>query len=270
MRLPISADPAISHTETRSTRRKTVSGISVLVAFWLLPTVSPAASPLEIWPAEGPPTAPLVRQMEAIDAAAAGLPQALQPAVRFQKLFLKILSGAKPGEWRGEMEAFCNPPAGAPLAAGMCEVARVWIARAQMDEIDAALRGYYRRNIRFPATLAELGAPLPKDPWGEDWSYTPLAPQGFSKLADQRYQLGPARFPKLAPLAESLRGRKPQAHAWSITPREVAGKTALEFRAGQTLAVIQPGGVVEGCTLLFIGEQWALLAGRDGLFAVAF
>ena len=234
---------------------------------WLLfalPFAAMAATPLEIWPAGNvaPP-----------GAEAGGLPRALQPAVRFQKIFLKILAGEKPGVWRADMEAFCNQPAETPLAAGLCEVARVWIARAQMEEISALLHGYYRRNIRFPATLAEVGQlppSLQKDPWGGTWSYSPLAPQGFSKLAGQRYQLGPARFPKLATLSEAVSERAPPPPAWVVTPREVAGSTALEFRSGKSTAVIQPGGGIEGCTLLFIGDKWALLAGLDKLFAIGF
>ncbi|MEI8313042.1 MAG: hypothetical protein WCH98_20025 [Verrucomicrobiota bacterium] len=243
---------------------RSLTSAFALLLLWLPFSVT-ATTPLGIWP-----SAPAISQGEGIDPA--GLPQALLPAVRFQKLFLKILAGSKPADWRAEMESFCNSPADNPIAAALGEVARAWIARAQMDEIDALLRGYYRRNVRFPATLAELG-PLPpslqKDPWGGAWRYSPSAPQGFSKLAGQRYQLGPACLPMLAPLPEATRSR-PQPHEWSITPREVNGKPALEFRAAKATAVIQPGGSIEGCVLLFIGDKWALMAGMDQLFAVAF
>ena len=244
-----------------------------------------AVTPLEIWPAA--PTASHVEQASRLLSSSTGnrdgrptsgegtenLPKAVQPAVRFQKVFSRILAGEKPPGWRAEMGVFCTPAAETPVGAGLCEVARVWIARAQMEGIDALLHDYYRRNIRFPARLAELG-PLPpslqNDPWGEAWSYSPTAPQGFSKLAGQRYQLGPARFPNLATLAEAIRDRQPPAHVWEITPREAGGNSSLEFHASQTTAVIQPGGEIEGCRLLFIGDKWALMAGTDQLFAVGF
>ena len=243
-------------------RLPTSAGALLLLA---LPFSAAATTPLEIWPAS-----PAALHGEAIDPA--GLPQALLPAVRFQKLFLKILSGAKPADWRVEMEAFCNSPADNPIAVALSEVARAWIARAQMEEIDALLRGYYRRKVRFPATLAELGSlppSLQKDPWGGAWNYSPSAPQGFSKLAGQRYQLGPACLPNLAPISEAIHSR-PAPHEWGITPREVNGKPALEFRAAKATAVIQPGGSIEGCVLLFIGDRWALMAGMDQLFAISF
>jgi|GEM_PF-1534029 len=236
----------------------------IQLLFLALPFSAMAATPLEIWAADN--SAPQVD-------GEGNLPRALQPAVRFQKVFMKILAGEKASAWRAEMEAFCNQAADTPVGAGVREVARAWIARAQMEEIDALLRDYYRRNIRFPAKLAELG-PLPpslqKDPWGESWSYSPTAPQGFSKLAGQRYQLGPARFPKLTTLAEAIRDRQPPPHVWEITPRDAGGNTALEFHAAQSTAVIQPGGEIEGCRLLFIGDKWALMAGVDQLFAVGF
>ena len=67
-----------------------------------------------------------------------------------------------------------------------------------------------------------------------------------------------------------MRERAPQPHGWVVTPRDVAGSTALEFRGTKSTAVIQPGGGIEGCTLLFIGDKWALLAGLDQLFAIGF
>ena len=243
--------------------RLLISAFALL--FLLSPFSAAATTPLEIWPA-----VPSASQGEGIDPA--GLPQSLLPAVRFQKLVLKIFAGAKSADWRTEMESFRNAPADNPISAALGDVARAWIARAQMEEIDALLRGYYRRNVRFPATLAEVGQlppSLQKDPWGGSWRYSPSAPHGFSKLAGQRYQLGPACLPMLAPLSEAIRSRPP-LHEWTITPREVNGKPALEFRAAKSTAVIQPGGSIEGCVLLFIGDKWALMAGMDQLFDVAF
>ena len=243
--------------------RSPTSALALLI--FALPFSAMAATPLEIWP-----VVPAASQGEGIEAN--GLPRQLLPAVRFQELFLKILAGAKPADWQTGMESFCNPPADSPIAAALGEVARAWIARAQMEEIGALLHGYYRRNVRFPATLAELGQlppSLQKDPWGGTWRYSSLSPQGFSKLAGQRFQLGPACLPKLAPLSEAIRSR-PQQHEWIITPREVNGKPALEVRGAKITAVIQPGGSIEGCVLLFIGDRWALMAGPDQLFAVGF
>lgn len=238
-----------------------------------------AAAPLEIWPPQVVPLdkTALKMQLDALDSAATSLPDPLKPAVQFQKLFLQIVSGVAPSQWRGGIEKFASAQDAVPVTAGLREVSRAWLARLQMTGIDTVLRNYYRHNVRFPAMLAEIENDIPnnlrKDPWGEAWIYKPRAPQGFERLATQRYELGPTRFPQLGALDEASRHRNPQAHAWTIALRDVAGNKALEFRvpsANASVAIIQPGGKAGDCTLLYIGENWALMAGADQLFAVNF
>jgi hypothetical protein len=245
-----------------------------------------AAEPLAIWP---PLVAPLDKgalaiQLDALDSALKNIESMntnildpLIPAVRFQKVFLQAISGVAPAVWRAQVEEFAKSHGDGPVATGLREVSRAWLARLQMNEIDVVLRKYYRRNVRFPASLAEcendIPASLRKDPWGGSWIYKPRAPQGFKRLATQRYQLGPEKLPNLGPLAGAVGNRISPAQAWVITPRDAGGKKALEFRsprAGSSSAIIQAGGKVEDCTLLYIGDKWALMAGVDQLFAVSF
>ena len=161
-----------------------------------------------------------------------------------------------------------------PLAHGVAEVARAWIARTQMPQIDAALRQYYRKNIRFPDTFSaiepSLPEPLRRDPWGQPWSYQPCAPEGLSKLTAQRYRLGPAAFPSLSPLAQALGDRNPAAPAWKIALHGSREARVLEFQSATGTHLLQPGGKIGDATLLYIGENWALLAWPDQLFAVTF
>ena len=237
-----------------------------------------AAAPLEAWPTQFPSkekSPPLKQQLDALGKASQGMPVALQPAVRFQNVFLKILAGWKSAEWHGEIEALAGLPDNSPVVAGVREVSRAWLARLQMAEIDLILRTYYRNHVRFPATLAEIENDLPqnvrKDPWGEPWIYKPRAPQGFERLVTQRYQLGPTRFPNLAPLPEAMTRRSPETHPWTISLRDAAGKKAIEVRSpgkNAAVSIIEPGGKIDGCTLLFIGDDWALMAGSDQLFTV--
>jgi len=44
----------------------------------------------------------------------------------------------------------------------------------------------------------------------------------------------------------------------------------LRFQTSTNDAIIQPGGTVAGATLLYIGDNWALMATQDQLFAVTF
>jgi hypothetical protein len=165
------------------------------------------------------------------------LPPGLLPAFRFQVLYGRILAGQPPARWRADLEALASSPQDDPVSSGIRDVARVWIARAQMGDIDALLREYYARSVRFPRTAAEFQQLLPpglsKDPWGQPWAYTPSAPRGFSPaMAAQRYTVAPASRPRLLPLKEALAaaGRPPKPD-FLITPHDIAGRTALECRS---------------------------------------
>ena len=239
-----------------------------------------AAEPPVLWPrqVDVPPNKNALKAcLDFLDSAAGTQPQELKPAVQFQKLFLQIVSGVPRADWSGEVEKLANSSGQSPVEAGVREISRVWLSRLEMADIDTALRNYYRRNVSFPATFAEVEADLPeklrKDPWGEPWVYQPHAPKGFERLSTQRYQLGPSQFPKLGTLSDAVGHRDPPGQSWQIALHDVGGNKALEFRsaeAGASVAIIQPGGKVGDCTLLFIGEHWALMAGVDQIFAVVF
>ena len=239
-----------------------------------------AATPLEIWPqqASSPDKNALKAKTDMLDGAVATLPETLAPAVRFQKIFLQILSGAPVASWRGELEKFAASTGQGPVETGLAGISRAWIARLEMADIDKALHNYYRRNVRFPATLKEVETDIPEnlrtDPWGDPWVYKTGAPRGFEQLEGQRYQLGPKRFPQLGSLGGAVRHRATQIPAWTITPRDISGSKALEFRSDRAgtpvITTIQAGGRVDDCILLFIGDKWALMAGMDQLFAIAY
>jgi type II secretory pathway pseudopilin PulG len=233
-----------------------------------------AAPPPDVWK-NGPVDATsLQAQTAALDAAEPKLPAPVRPAVEFQKMLLHIRSGADPGAWRGDVEKWAKSAGSDSVTTTLRELAKYWQARLAMREIDRALHKYYGENIRFPDRLDEVKSAIPEsvknDPWGEAWSYKPTTSKVFSKLAKQRYELGPARFPNLSTIKEAVSA--PQStRTWKITPREVAGSRALEIRGsdGQA-AVVQAGAKVGDVSLVFIGDGWALLADTERLFTVAF
>ena len=237
----------------------------------------------ELFPAQSPAVAEVGKQAAALNAAT--VPTELKAAVQFQKTYLKILAakenkGSKASspepDWVNELRAFVAADReNDPVVHGVADVARAWLARVEMRSIDAALRQYYRRNVRFPeqfsAVEASLAEGLRRDPWGEAWSYQPCAPEGLAKLAGQRYRIGPARFPDLGTLEEAAGGKQTVPPAWKISLRNIGGKRTLEFRLDGSFVTVEAGGVAgPSARLLYIGEGWALMAGRDQLFAVTF
>jgi hypothetical protein len=252
---------------TRQARRlSNRRGIFVLMFFT---QTTLAGLPQELWPLHPEPAA-----IQARLADGKKLEPELWPAVEFQQVFCEILTGAPPDACRGKLEKFLQPAAHDPVAQGVAEVARAWLARAWMLELDQALRKYYRRRVEFPAALEPVFKDVPEklhlDPWGQPWVYTRHAPEGFSRQVNQRYQLGPARYPLLAGWHAAIQSRTPVAVPWQISVQTVGGERSLQFRTQRTSALIQPGGSVDGHFLLFIGDRWALLAAPDQLFTVTF
>ena len=172
------------------------------------------------------------------------------------------------------METLSKPSQKNALSDGVRQVALVWIARAEMAEIDAILLDYYRHKVHFPRSSQEFQRLLPpslaKDPWGNDWVYQPKSPEGFTGIESQRYDLWPRQLSHLASLSDVVRGRRPVTFDSAIVPHDLNGKTALEIHSGNSTSLIEPGGKAGNDTLLFVGNKWALMAASDQLFAVAF
>jgi hypothetical protein len=224
-----------------------------------------AATIPELWPATLTPLAgdALTARCNALDSA--NLPTNLRCAAQLQKIIFQIVSKAPAATWRSTLETLAQSAENESVR----DVARVWLARAQIKDIDAVLKRYYAKKVSFPGTLPELGAALPEqlrnDPWGEPWAYSLHAPRGMSKLTNQRYQLGPKRYPDL------MTQKHPPVPVFTkITLGQIGSDKILTLESANGRAAIQPGGVAAGATLLHIGDKWALLATQDQLFAVTF
>ncbi len=229
--------------------------------------VSAGGAAPEIWNANAADRA-------ALDKAWHELSAPLRPAIQFQRVLLRIRAGAPMPEWREGVAKFASATGDDAVTSGLGELARAWLARAAMEQIDQALRGYYRKHVRFPETLEEVQSEIPdsakRDPWDEPWSYQAVAPKGLSKGARQRYQLGPQRYPRLSTREQVIEGTWSPPN-WKLTARTLAGSSVLEFRgADGKAAAVQPGGRFEETTLLFIGDGWALLADTERLFTLRF
>jgi len=254
-------------------RRFATLGALVSSLFALLAPAAQAAPPPAVWEAPEKLTeADLAAALKKLDEAAAPLPSLLLPAVKFQRLLLKIRTGTRVEDWRDEVKKFASDAEKTPVGAGLRDLALAWEARARMAEIDKALRGYYRANVRFPAKLSEAGVTgaAANDPWGDAWAYSPTKPKGFSeKFVSQRYTLTPGKHPQARSLEDTLAEPSP-AKAWKPTARDVSGQRVLEFRTASGTVATQAGGRVEDATVLFIGDGWAVLTDLERIFTVTF
>ena len=224
--------------------------------------------------AAAPPAAFAVTEPAALDEAWREVPPPVRPAVEMQKLLLKVRRANRVEEWRGEMEKFATTSESDSVSAGLRELAKCWLARAAMVEVDGALRTYYRKEVRFPDSLAvvekEIPAGAKADPWGEPWIYRPTAPKAVAKWTKQRYELGPTRAPQLLPLAEAVQAKAVPAPLKAAS-REAGGAKALQLTgADGKVAIVQAGSRFGEYGVLFIAEGWALLADRERLLTLSF
>jgi hypothetical protein len=236
-------------------------------------------SPIDIWRPNWNALNPdeLQKTFTSIDTEAAHLAPELKPAVDFQKTFLQIISKNKESVWGSTLKRLATDAAilsPGPIGENVKQVSNAWLARAEAVQIDAILKKYYSQHVAFPHQLSEVEADIPEplrhDPLGGAWVYNLAAPTGMSKLVGQRYHLAPSFAPDLPEMSRATGNRKLSLPTWQIAFRDLAGNKSLEFRNGASVVAIQPGGKVDGYTLLYIGNNWALMSGVDQLFAVTF
>ena len=260
-------------------RRQVLLATATIGIFVTTQSTVAQVAPAELWPTQVPAPAEagtLDVRLSALEKAAATLPAAVHPALQFEETFLRILAAVPETDWLRQIRAFTATTANDPVSLGVREVARVWLARTEMESIGTVLDQYFGENVRYPAAFSEveklLSADLRTDPWGDAWVYRPHAPKGFGGEARQRYQLGPKRFSSLGSLRDSIGGRQPFAvPTWKVTLQAATNNRALEFQQnGATKGVIVAGGKIDDNTLLFIGDHWALMAATDQLFTIPF
>ncbi len=82
-----------------------------------------------------------------------------------------------------------------PFGQAVAELARGWLARLQMEKLDAALRRYWVANVEYPEKLdalvaAKLATPEQlTDPWGKPFAYATAALKARPDLPRQTYSL---------------------------------------------------------------------------------
>jgi general secretion pathway protein G len=71
------------------------------------------------------------------------------------------------------------------------KAARITRAVGDLRAMDVDIRAFHTRFDRYPTTLAELGRPLPIDPWGSAYVYTDLSQRGSRGRARKDGRLNP-------------------------------------------------------------------------------
>ncbi len=272
MRPPPSA-PTLQLRPLSVAGRYHVAWLAAALVIALAAAHSGAAPAPDVWKPVAATPGDVNAKLAVIDKSGLSAPLPVRPAVEFQKILVRIASSEPMADCRADLEKFAKATGEDPVVKSLRELALCWEARARMQEIDKALRLFYRKNVRFPDKLDDVRADIPADaktdPWGDAWVYKSATAKTFAEIAKQRYQLGPTKYPQLLPIADALKAPAPTN--WKITPKDVAGAKALEIRTPEgAAAVVQAGGRVGDATLAFLGDGWALFADAQRLFTVSF
>lgn len=71
------------------------------------------------------------------------------------------------------------------------ERARITRAIGDLRALDTDIRQYEIQNHKYPATIADVRAAVPTDPWGRPYVYTNLSQKGSKGKARKDHKLNP-------------------------------------------------------------------------------
>jgi hypothetical protein len=133
---------------------------------------------------------------------------------------------------------------------------------------------YYRKEVRYPATLTELReyealprelVPIAQDRFGKPWKYKLAGFKSVPKLFDQKYELQSGKLGIDSDLEESLAW--PYGERIHITPVRMKSATAVEVVRGSNIegAKILLGAErrVDDVLLAYVGRYILVFCNQD-------
>lgn len=189
-----------------------------------------------------------------------------------------LLSLERPEEATRVLLPYLSPGQDA-LRRGAGLLAKAWLTRLDRERVVAALQQYYRREVRYPASLEKIAAhpgipesmrPPDTDRWGAAWQYRLVGFTGVPGFLDQRYELESPHFPHTSDLAAAL--AMPYAAQLRLAPVRVSldsrGKSVVKFTPdsspaeGEAVTVLSVGNEAGGLYLAFVGDHLVVVCDR--------
>lgn len=179
----------------------------------------------------------------------------------------RLLRAGKTADARAAYAALLADPA---TPASLAELARRWLTRLDLEQVRAALRTAWIRDIRYPESLEQLPEPRPplKDRWDRPWSYRVRASKRLG-AEGQTYDLQSTALGADSALAPAL--ARPWPDALPVRILSVAGANpVVTFETIPPLAPHRPalseGKSWNGLVLVKVGPKALLLVQGDHLF----
>ncbi len=154
-----------------------------------------------------------------------------------------------------------------PIAVAGAEMARSWLTRIDREEVKAALKQFYLRDIEYPESLEGIktlkSVPLPTlmDRWGKSWVYR--RESSLKGMNRQQYLLESSRLGPRSDLVKAL--KIPYAAEIALEPVKPspASNDIYEFASpNQKSIFLQAGAERDGVSVAYLGMN--LIVMSDG------
>jgi len=161
------------------------------------------------------------------------------------------------------------------ILSGATAVAKGWQTRLDRERVVKALQLFYRKEVGYPASLADLIAhpKVPKeqhpplnDRFGNPWQYRLVGIKGLPTMQDQRYELLSTALGDQSPLEVALEAPYgfgidliPEAVFPALNPPQVSFKNP----AGGGATAIPLGRSAGGLYLAYIGNQIVIVCNHS-------
>lgn len=165
-----------------------------------------------------------------------------------------------------------------PVAAGAQILSRAWFSRLDRPVVDAALKEYYRAEIRYPDNLAQLTAhprvaakPLPPvvDRWNAAWRYSAAGYEGVPGFIGQKYLLQSYRLGDTSDLSAALAIPYASRVQFTLLPAGEAATGAARARVettaadgGKTVTILESGRLLDPLYFAYISPNLVIACDR--------
>lgn len=180
-----------------------------------------------------------------------------------------LLQEGKVDEAAGILRRHLGAAEDDPVTAAARRIAQAWMTRIDRGRVVRALDLFYRKEVAYPASLAEIGAhpgipradqPPMTDAFGAPWNYRLTGFKGMAGFENQRYSLQSATLGETSDIAVAR--KIPYAAGIQAVPERVTGDTPpmVMMRSGAQAGLVAPGQNIGGISVVFVGRKILVLA----------
>ncbi len=164
------------------------------------------------------------------------------------------------------------------LSPAVDEWCKRWLTRLDRERVRDALKAFYRKEVRFPDSLAPLQSLIPPPPltdrWGTPWRYQVVPLKRIRGAEAQSYVLESVSLGRLSDLTAArsqLRPDRPSIRPIGLVPQPGQRAPLIRFETTRTpgeQAILSERSSWKGVALLYVGDSILILVENDFFFVL--